>query len=286
MWRTHAHEGSAVTPRNRHSYARAKAPQAMADRHAAPVEPPVLTHLTPSAELTVLQAQVGPWANLNHLLVCTASRRGVLVDPFDGPLWHRWVDQHDVHLQAILLTHSHWDHVKGVADLLASRPELEVWVHEAELQRGWTGPDTHRWTHAATTATRYEVGHLSFDVLASPGHTPGHITLLGHGIVLSGDCLFLGRCGRVDLLGGDLAAMYASLMELRRRLEALPADWLVLPGHRYALEDGREPDSLSIGEVLASNPALRAASLDAFSTLPFLAFDDEMAEAARRARVR
>ena len=131
-------------------------------------------------------------------------------------------------------------------------------------------------------ATALHVGDLTFEAVRTPGHTPGHLTFLGHGIVVSGDCLFLGRCGRADLHGGDPAALRASLVYLRSRMQALPDDWVVLPGHAYELTDGRVPHLLTLAEVLTGNEAMAALDSDeAWAALPFLAFDDALARRAR-----
>ena len=76
-----------------------------------------------------------------------------------------------------------------------------------------------------------------------------------------------------------------TLRYLRSRMEALPSDWLVLPGHQYLLDHGETPTTMQVGKVLTSNEALLAVDDDkAWVNLPFLAFEDSMAEKARRQR--
>ena len=107
------------------------------------------------------------------------------------------------------------------------------------------------------------------------------------GVVVSGDCIFLGRCGRTDLFGGDIDAQRKSLIHLRARLMDLPSGWLVLPGHHYQLLDGSNPTFLPVETILSDNEALNALDSDeAWESLDFLAFDDSMAEKARRERSR
>ena len=131
------------------------------------------------------------------------------------------------------------------------------------------------------------IGNLEFEVHCTPGHTPGHVTFVGEGLVISGDCLFLGRCGRTDLFGGDFNAQRKSLLYLRKRLQKLPGDWLVLPGHQYALNDGRNPSFVRIEELLEENEALQALDSDEkWANLDFLSFDDNLAESARRQKAR
>ncbi|MBT7938289.1 MAG: MBL fold metallo-hydrolase, partial [Euryarchaeota archaeon] len=110
---------------------------------------------------------------------------------------------------------------------------------------------------------------------------------IGNGVIISGDCLFLGRCGRTDLFGGDLEEMHQSLIYLKSILQGLPKDWLVLPGHQYSIPDGSIPTFLSVSELLNKNEALIAAgNEESFNALEFLAFDDSLAEKARRKKAR
>ena len=130
-----------------------------------------------------------------------------------------------------------------------------------------------------------KLGNLSFDIHCTPGHTPGHATIIGNGFVSSGDCLFLGRCGRTDLFGGDIKSQRKSLIYLKKQLQEAPADWLVLPGHQYPLQDGSNPTSLTVKQLLSDNEALMAVEDDdEWNSLSFLSFDDNMAEQARRQR--
>jgi glyoxylase-like metal-dependent hydrolase (beta-lactamase superfamily II) len=113
------------------------------------------------------------------------------------------------------------------------------------------------------------------------------MTFIGEGVVISGDCMFLGRCGRTDLFGGDVVAQRKSLFHLRNRLRDLPNDWLVLPGHQYQLSDGTNPTYITVEELLSDNEALNALdSDDAWESLDFLAFNDSLAEKARREKAR
>jgi glyoxylase-like metal-dependent hydrolase (beta-lactamase superfamily II) len=105
------------------------------------------------------------------------------------------------------------------------------------------------------------LGPLQIRLLHTPGHTPGSQCFLVEergqpGRLVSGDTLFLGSCGRVDLPGSDPEAMYHSL---NGTLEALPDDTLVYPGHLYSSEP-----SATLGEQKRANPYLRVASLEHF----------------------
>lgn len=238
--------------------------------------------------IVVLQAQLGEWDNLNHLLVCATTKQAVIIDPFDGTYWHDVCTKNGWNLTEIWLTHSHWDHTKGVNHLKAVLGDsITIRSHANERLRGWKEPVDDEWTHAANSNIELSLGELEFEAHCTPGHTPGHTTFVGEGVVISGDCLFLGRCGRTDLFGGDPALQRETLRYLRGVMEQLPPTHIVLPGHQYTLENGETPTTMLLSQVLTTNEALLAVDDDdAWASLPFLAFDDSMAEKARRQRAK
>ena len=130
-------------------------------------------------------------------------------------------------LEAILLTHGHFDHVGAVRDL-AAETGCRVWLNPDDLSmppKLTAGPlyytDTYSEGDTITPAG------ISFQVLSTPGHTPGSVCLIAEDFLFSGDTLFAGSCGRTDLPGGSTRAIRESL----RRLAALPQDYSVHPGH-------------------------------------------------------
>jgi glyoxylase-like metal-dependent hydrolase (beta-lactamase superfamily II) len=158
-------------------------------------------------------------------------------------------------ISLIVTTHGHIDHVEALADLkrITGAP---IGVHELDApmlsdsmlsgaavfgfsQRGVTPDKLLREGEAVGVS---EAG-LSFEVVHTPGHTPGSICLLGQGALFSGDCLFAGGIGRVDLPGGDERAMMRSL----ERLAGMDPKLVVYPGHGPAT---------TIREELAQNPWL------------------------------
>ena len=173
-------------------------------------------YLVDNADIAVLQAQLGSWDNLNHLIVCKRSSKALIIDPFDGQYWLRICEENGWKLSEAWLTHSHWDHCKGIGDLPTN---VRVWVHELEEERGWEGGDTDRWTHVPLSHRIQSIGKLEFEIHCTPGHTPGHVTIIGCGLVISGDCMFLGRCGRTDLYGGDVDMQHQSLLHLKNILD-------------------------------------------------------------------
>lgn len=135
----------------------------------------------------------------------------------------------------VLLTHSHFDHILGIPGLRAVWPDLPVYCHRLDIPQELTqvtfGVESPTVT-AFGNLTPYEegdtvdVGPLKVEVLHTPGHTSGSVTLKVEDALFTGDTLFRGSMGRTDL-GGNYAQMMASL----RRLAGLPGDFKVYPGH-------------------------------------------------------
>jgi len=208
--------------------------------------------------LLTQQLTVGPLQENCWLLADPESGKAVLVDPGDeATALLAAVDATGCTLEAIWLTHAHFDHVGGVAGIVAQRP-VPIWVHPA---------DAFFYTNAASNAAnwgvvidnpppadyelaegdRMQLGAYSFDVWHLPGHAPGHVAFIGHGLCLSGDLLFAGSIGRTDLPLCNPAAMRQSLM----RMATLGPETLVFPGHGV---------STTIARELTSNPFLRGAA--------------------------
>lgn len=151
-------------------------------------------------------------------------------------------------IRAVLLTHGHFDHVGGVHGV-AEAARCPVWLCEADTalpERLTAGPLYYTDTYA--DGDTVEVGSLRFTVLETPGHTPGSVCLLCENVLFSGDTLFAGSCGRVDLAGGVPAQMGASL----KRLAELPGNYAVLPGHGPATTlDAERADNPYLREAMA-----------------------------------
>lgn len=135
--------------------------------------------------------------------------------------------------QMILLTHGHWDHVGAIPALLERWPDLPVYAHEKELCPAGE-PNPHYFFPRAGEnqrtygeGDRLPLGSLTLEVLHTPGHSAGSVVVLAEDVMLAGDTLFAGSCGRCDLPGGDEGQMLTSL----KRLAELAGDYQVCPGH-------------------------------------------------------
>lgn len=130
-------------------------------------------------------------------------------------------------IEAILLTHGHFDHVGGVRQLAADT-DCSVYLCQQDLsmpQQMTAGPLYY--THTYGEGDTLTLAGIPLQVLHTPGHTPGSVCLIAEDALFSGDTLFEGSCGRTDLPGGDTATILASLARLRQ----LPGDYRVYPGH-------------------------------------------------------
>ena len=130
-------------------------------------------------------------------------------------------------LEAILLTHGHFDHVGAVRQLAADTGcAVYLCAEDLTMPTQLTAGPLY-YTNTYTEGTRLRLAGLDISVLHTPGHTPGSVCLLIGDTLFSGDTLFAGSCGRTDLPGGSWAQMQASL----KRLAGIEANLWVLPGH-------------------------------------------------------
>ena len=184
---------------------------------------------------------VGPVAENSFLFRRDGAGSALIVDPGDeAPKLLNAIESLGVELEGILLTHTHFDHVGAVAPL-ARATGAEVWV--PEIEKGvladinsfvpWPGFGPFEdWEaeHTLSGGEKLELADFEIDVLFTPGHSPGHVTfsIRDEAAVFSGDVLFQGSVGRVDLPGGDWATLLESLRTL---VEGLAPETTVYPGH-------------------------------------------------------
>jgi glyoxylase-like metal-dependent hydrolase (beta-lactamase superfamily II) len=201
---------------------------------------------------------VGPVAENAYLFRRDGSNEALLVDPGDeADVLGRAVDELGVDVKAILLTHTHFDHVGAVAPMARKTgapvycPELEVPVL-ADIMSfvPWAGFGPYESYDADETVSggeRLELAGFEIDVIFTPGHSPGHVTyaIPDEGALFSGDVLFQGSVGRVDLPGGDWPTLAESLRNL---VESYPGETTVYPGHMGIT---------TLGDERATNPFLR-----------------------------
>ncbi|MGI8920114.1 MAG: MBL fold metallo-hydrolase [Solirubrobacteraceae bacterium] len=202
---------------------------------------------------------VGPLAENCFVVRRDGAAEAIVVDPGDeaerilSALRSLRIDT----VEAVLLTHTHFDHIGAVAPVAKATgapvwcPEMEVPVL-ADIMRyiPWPGfgpYESYDADHTVAGGERLELAGIAFDVVFTPGHSPGHVTWAAteHDALFAGDVLFDGSVGRTDLPGGDWPTLETSIATL---LERFPDEATVYPGHMGITTLGRER---------ASNPFLR-----------------------------
>ncbi|OQA57944.1 MAG: putative polyketide biosynthesis zinc-dependent hydrolase PksB [Candidatus Omnitrophica bacterium ADurb.Bin277] len=193
------------------------------------------------------QLEVGHMANFVYLIGDLKSKQCAMVDPaWDVGSVLRKAEADGMKITAGLLTHTHFDHANGVEELIR-KTGCKIYVHkdEAKYLKEFT-------EHIVEThdGMKIRIGEVELEVLHTPGHTEGAQCFLSGDILLSGDTLFPGACGRCDLPGGDERKMAKSL----KRLSGLDEKIRVYSGHAYG-----EASSSTIGIEKRNNPFMQKA---------------------------
>lgn len=177
--------------------------------------------------------QVGPIGTNCYLLEDESTNAAAIIDPGgEGARILTQVQADGVDVKLILLTHAHFDHTGGVAELCKALPGVPVYLHpaDAELLGTQVFPAIGVPTVPYEDGDTLNLGNLTISVLHTPGHTPGGVCLQVGEALFTGDTLFQGSMGRTDFPGGSYEQLMASL----KRLGQLSGDYHVLPGHMGA----------------------------------------------------
>jgi glyoxylase-like metal-dependent hydrolase (beta-lactamase superfamily II) len=176
-----------------------------------------------------------------------AAPEAVVIDPGGDPSSLRLdLARMGARTVGILVTHTDVDHVAGVADL-AGGTGAEVWAPAVELDalrtgetRGGAHVPPYEPEHAVSGGDEIVIAGLTFEVVDVPGHSAGHVAFVTGGAIFSGDLLFAGSVGRVDLAGGDWETLLDSVRQL---VDRYGRDAVVYPGHGPETTLGRELDT-------------------------------------------
>ncbi len=170
--------------------------------------------------LQIIQIEASEMDNFSYLIYCPETLQGAAVDPSMRP--ERVLQKAaelGVKLRLLLNTHGHQDHTAG-NELILKSSGAKLAAHPDDLPN----PDI-----PLTEGLKLELGNGIIEVIHTPGHTPGSVIFKIDNQIITGDTLFVSRCGRADLPGSDVVALYESL----QRLKKLPGETRIYPGHDY-----------------------------------------------------
>lgn len=171
--------------------------------------------------MIVHQIPVGPMQNFSYIIVDEDTNESLIVDPS----WNLMeleliIKENNLKIKYIVNTHYHDDHTRGNEDMVASTKAPIIQHESSTLKNDITVKD----------GDFIEFGNSKLKVLHTPGHSTDSICLVGDGKIFSGDTLFVGNCGRIDLPGGSASELYHSLFDV---LYSLDDNLVLYPGHNY-----------------------------------------------------
>ena len=174
--------------------------------------------------MKVYQISVGPMQNFSYIVEDESTHEAIVIDPsWDLEKITRIINEQNLNPRYIVNTHWHDDHTRGNEEL-AKELSVKIVQHDAsDLKNDMTVSD----------GDSIKFGCSELVVHHTPGHSKDSICLVGDGKIFSGDTLFVGNCGRIDLPGGSSRELYHSLFDV---IANLNDDLVLYPGHNYGSE--------------------------------------------------
>ncbi len=190
--------------------------------------------------MIVYQLQVGNMQNFTYVLEDEETKESVVIDPsWDLELVLETIERNDLKVKYIINTHHHFDHTIG-NDAMVNHTKSKILQHESSTLKN----DVR-----ISDGEKITFGKSELIVIHTPGHSKDSVCLVGDGKIFSGDTLFVGNCGRIDLPGGSAKELYHSLFDILYKLDD---DLVLYPGHNY----GSSPHS-TIGKEKKTNFVLQ-----------------------------
>jgi hydroxyacylglutathione hydrolase len=195
--------------------------------------------------------------NFCYVVSCPVQKKAAVVDPgFDAAKAVQFLEKNHLILDYVILTHYHSDHSAEAKLMKTVFPSCKIVASKEDGNKLSVKPAV-----IVSDGSQLKVGNIVLSFLLTPGHTTGGICIIVDGkVLLTGDTLFIGDCGRTDLPGGSLKEMFRTLQE---KIMTLPDDLIVYPGHDY----GEKPFD-SLGNQKRTNKTLHARTLKEFSLIP------------------
>ncbi|MSV26961.1 MAG: MBL fold metallo-hydrolase [Nitrosarchaeum sp.] len=197
--------------------------------------------------MKIYQIPVGDMQNFTYVVEDEDTNEGIIIDPsWDLNQIEEIITQHNLKIKYIVNTHGHFDHTHGNEEIMKSTNAKIIQHEKSQL----------KYDIAVKDGDVIEFGNSKLTILYTPGHSKDSLCLIGDGNFFSGDTLFVGNCGRVDLPGGSAKELYHSLFDI---LYLLNDDLIVYPGHDY----GHSVTS-TMGQEKISNPVMQKRSEQEF----------------------
>ena len=209
--------------------------------------------------MVLKQYEVGRFSVFSYLIGDENVKEALVIDPADNAdLLLSEAESHGVRIKYIVNTHCHVDHIMGNQEMV-KRTQAKIVIHEGDAEGLTRTPSTLLDMFGAVPSPPadtlvkqgdvIQVGNIGLQVLHTPGHSPGGMSLYVDGAVFTGDTLFVGSVGRTDFPGSSFAQLQ---MSIREKLYVLPGKTVVFPGHNY----GPTPTSTILFER-RNNPFVR-----------------------------
>jgi glyoxylase-like metal-dependent hydrolase (beta-lactamase superfamily II) len=197
--------------------------------------------------MKVHQVQVGNMQNFTYIVEDENTNEAIIIDPsWDLIELELLIKRNNLKIKYIVNTHHHFDHTMGNEAMTESTKAPIIQHESSELKHDITVKD----------GDFIEFGNSKLKVLHTPGHSKDSICLIGDGKIFSGDTLFVGNCGRIDLPGGSAKELYHSLFDV---LHSLDDDLVLYSGHNYGISE-----TSTIGEEKISNPVMQQRTEEQF----------------------
>lgn len=197
--------------------------------------------------MKVHQIQVGAMQNFTYILEDEETSEGIIIDPsWDLEKLEQVISRNNIKIKFIVNTHHHFDHTLGNEAVKKITGAPIIQHSESTLKHDIS----------VKTGDAIVFGNSKLTVIHTPGHSKDSMCLVGDGKIFSGDTLFVGNCGRVDLPGGSASELYDSIFD---KLYRLDDDLVLYSGHNY----GSTPIS-TIGEQKSTNFVMQKRSKQSF----------------------